>query len=420
MTTAEQTSTKSLEAARAVLRLEQSEALRGQGPALPGQPVTGKALERFRELTRTVPDGPTGRWRRGPFTYVPELEAERIARGEALIRRVDPGPHEDANFFAMLAYQAASIELVQQDIAPVEFSTFLLGTAHAAEVNAFSQRLPAGHYTVVVLNSGLVDFVYQSAKVVVEAMHPVRTTGAERGLVKASTDLDVIRAGLAMNQAPIERLYLTLEAYFFHGYPRATAFETVPDEQHPPLSLVVSLAERWIIGHEYGHGVAPAMTELPAGMNPSWAEEYFADVSSMVATVASAKKLDAVAPEFSLGGAIFALACLDLRQRALYLLLTGDEHPPAGESTTHPANCDRATSLIDQFRHFFDIDYHPDHTSDLWLRPKAEVPRTHGFTADRAAAAYTYANILQAVWVPVRDRVAADYRSQRPLHPMWQ
>ena len=72
----------------------------------------------------------------------------------------------------MLAYQAASLELAVDDVAPDRFLRFLLGTAHTAEVNAFCRRLGAGDYTVVVVNSGLVDFIYQSAKVVIEAFAP--------------------------------------------------------------------------------------------------------------------------------------------------------------------------------------------------------------------------------------------------------
>jgi hypothetical protein len=409
-----------LERARAALRAEQAIAAQSQSPVPSGLSVTQEALERYRKLTEVVPDEGTGRVRRGAFTYVPERESERIARGDALIRRVDPGPHEDANYFAMLAYQAASIELANEEIAHGDFSKFLLGTAHAPDVNAFARRLGTDDYTIVVLNSGLVDFVYQAGKVVVEAMRPARTTGEERGLVKSSGDLETIRERLAEDPAPIDRLYRTMEAYFFDGYPRATSGETVPDEQHPPLELVVGMAERWIIGHEYGHGVAPSMAGAPEEVNVSRAEEYLADTNAMVATVLSADKLDAVPPEFPLGGAIFALASLDLLNRGLYLVLTGEDPPAGGESDTHPAPRDRATAVITTFRKFFDVEYHEDHLFDLRFAPKTQIPEKHGFTGDRGRYANKYAAILQTVWRPVEDRLLEDHRQKRPLHPMWQ
>jgi hypothetical protein len=208
--------------------------------------------------------------------------------------------------------------------------------------------------------------------------------------------------------APVDRLYRTMEAYFFHGYPRATAFETVPEEQNPPLSLIVGLAERWIIGHEYGHGVVPSMADAPDEVNVDRAEEYFADMTAMVGTVLSADKLDAVPPEFPLGGAIFALRCLDLLQRALYLLLTGDEHWAGGEPDTHPAPRDRATMVIGRFRQLFEVDYRADHLFHLRLAEKPEIPETHGFTREHSAYAYRFAEILRTVWSPVKDRLLED------------
>ena len=402
-----------------MLRAEQAAALLPHFLALRGPPVTDKAIERYHALTRVVPDESTGRVRRGAFTYEPDVEADRIARGEALIHRVAPGPQEDPNYFAMLAYQAASLEMAAEDTTPGLFDRFVLGTAHSADVNAFSRRLRSKGCTIVVLNSGLIDFVYQSAKVVIEAMHPVRTTGEEKGLVKTSTSPESVREALATDPAPIERLYRTMEAYFFNGYPRASAFETVPEEQHPPLSLVVGFAERWIIGHEYGHGLAPSMANAPDEVNVAHAEEYFADTSAMIGTVLSAAKLDHVAPEFPLGGAIFALACLDLRRRALNILLAGDEHWDDGGPQTHPAPRDRATALINAFRQFFDVEYHPDHLFDLWFMVRSEVPETHGFTSVYREYAYQYATVLQIVWDNTKERLLEDHRQQRPLHPMW-
>jgi hypothetical protein len=409
--------------ARSILRAEQNRALGAEAPASGEGTVTEASLARYEELTRFVPDDASDRVRRGPFTYDPGLEGERIARGEALIRRVQPGPFEDANYFAMLAYQAASIEMAYGDVAAPDcrdgFSRFLLGTAHSADVNAFAERSEGDGYTVVVLNSGLVDFVYQAARVMVAALDPVRTIDG-RGMVHTLVGPDTIRSRIISDPAPGERLYRTLEAYFFKGYPRASAFESVPEEQHPTLALTVSMAERWIIGHEYGHGLAPELASASTEVNLRRAEEYFADFNATATTVLSACKLDAVPPEFPLGGAIFALACLDLLQRAFNTLLTGDEKVSDAGSVTHPAPRDRADAVVSCFRRLFDVEYHQDGLFDLWYRPRLEVPNTHGFTNERSGQAYQYAEILQAVWPPVRQRLIDDYLRKRPLHPMWQ
>ena len=430
-----------VDAVRAILREEQSRAAGSAMPADTGPGVTEAALEFYGRITKTIAGGDDG-VRRGAFRYHADREAARIARGEAFIRRVQPGPLEDPNYFAMLAYQAASIELTYAELAhtfhgmqsgtiewrtdapPTEdyesFSKFLLGTVHAADVNAFSWCRGAGDYTVVLLNSGLVDFAYQAAKVVIEATRPRRTTEQEPGLVKTSMGPEAVRRNLAADPAPVDRLYRTLEAYYFHGYPRATAFEVPPDEYGPPLVLLTDLAERFIIAHEYGHGIGTALAGVPDGvLKPG---EYFADTNAMIITVASAARFDGVPPEFPLGGGVFTLACLDVLRRALSLLSTGEEHTVAAETRTHPAPRARADGLITGFRRFFDIAYHPDHSFDLWFSPmsKDDVSPDHGFTEDHSDYAYRYANVLQTVWRPVKDRLLVDRQLGRPLHPMWR
>ncbi|MHA7289557.1 hypothetical protein ACX80V_07925 [Arthrobacter sp. MDT3-24] len=382
--------------------------------------MTDRALELHRKLTKTVPDpAGTGRVKRGIWTYDPDLETRRIAYGQTLIRRVAPGPREDPGYLAFLAHQAASIELAYELLGS-DCKRFLLGTAHNPEVNAFSERLEVGDYNIVVLNSGLVDFVYQCAKVVVEAVRPERNTvPGVKATLHVSWNFDTIRNRLVNHPAAVDRLYHTLEAYFFGGYPRATANETVPEEQLPVLGLTIGMAERWIIGHEYGHGHwTPA--KPPEGVNPIGSEEYFADSQATIMTVLSAAHLDAVEPDLTLGSALFALACLDVHRRALYLLTTGDEHWVDPEHGTHPAPSDRSNQVISCFRKYFNVEYHEDHTFALDYVPERDGPYTHAFTDERARSTYKEARVLEIVWNITKDRFVQDLKQKRPLHPMWQ
>jgi hypothetical protein len=362
--------------------------------------------------------------RRGPFRYNRSLEERRIEKARALIERVAPGPFEDPNYLAFLSYQAASIELAYE-LMPISegqrerFSRFLLGTAHDPEINAFASRLKAGGYTVVVLNSGLVDFIYQAAKATVEVLDPTRATEG-RSAVSATYDLAGIRAKLTADPGPADRLYRTLEAYFFKGYPRAAAFEPIVEEHYPFLSVIVGMAERWVIGHEYGHGLAPSFAQAPAGVSAERAEEYFADDNATIATVFSGGSLDAVPPEFPLGGAIFALACLGILEAALDTVSHGGTSRRDAKSQSHPAPRDRAARAVNCFRQFFDVAYRPGGRFDLFFVPKPEVPETHNFSKEQVERAYAYANILRAVWQPARERLLHDFRQERPLHAVWR
>jgi hypothetical protein len=384
--------------------------------------VTAASLEAFSAFHRYSRDYRSDRVRRGSFTYVKELEVERLARGEALIRRVQPGPFEDPVYFALLAYQAASLELAWDRMAPAApsalFASTLLGTAHEPEVNAISVRFRSGAHQVVIVNSGLVDFVYQAAKSIVAAAEPRRSDDG-RSLVSATFGAQSAREYLQSNQEPVDRLYRTLEAYFFHGYPRAFSDEVVVEEHHPPLALLVGLAERWIVGHEYGHKLVPSLTNAPREANVDIVEEYFADYAATAATVLSAGLLDAVPPEFPLASAIFTLTCLDIIQRAHRLVRTGIEQQDSDVAATHPTHVDRVEQVINCFRRFFDVRYTPDHLFELDYVVREHIPEEHGFSEARRTVAYSYAESLWAVWKQTRERLLEDYHQNRPLHPFW-
>lgn len=156
------------------------------------------------------------------------------------------------------------------------------------------------------------------------------------------------------------------------------------------------------------------------GVNPDWAKEYFADCQATITTVISAKLLDSVPPELPLGSAIFALACLDIRQRALCILRTGKETESDADQGTHPNARDRASNVISFFRQFFNVTYHSDGTCDLEFALREESPEVHGFSGKYSEIAYEHANILLAIWKLVKQRLLEDFRSKRPLHPLWR
>lgn len=117
------------------------------------------------------------------------------------------------------------------------------------------------------------------------------------------------------------------------------------------------------------------MADAPDEVNVSRAEEYFSDTSAMLATVLSAARLDAVPPQFPPGSAISALACLDVLERGLHLLLAGDEHWTGGESDTHPALRDRGDALIMLSRKIFQIEYKDNGLFGLSFDPKPRPNR---------------------------------------------
>jgi hypothetical protein len=125
-----------------------------------------------------------------------------------------------------------------------------------------------------------------------------------------------------------------------------------------------------------------------------------------------------VPPEVALGGAIFALASLDLYQKAFNTLI-GKETGADAEQDIHPKPTDRAAEVINCFRQYFDVNYYPDGLFDLTFIPRPAAPEAHNFSSLQSQLAYAYANVLQTVWNPVKKRLLEDAQ-HKPLHRLWR
>jgi hypothetical protein len=355
-----------------------------------------------------------------------EIEERRIALAEDLIRRVDPGPFEDANYLALLAYQAASIEMAlpdRTDGRPIDWgwSRFLLGTIHSAELNAFAKTFKLHDYTVTAVYSALIEFAYQAAKALIAAQNPVSSTD-HRGFVTVDSSPDHIAAQLDHNQEPVERLYRTLEGYFFEGYPRVFYGETVPVEHVIPLTNLISMAERWIIAHEYGHGFAAGIKAKfkLAPESPDRAEEYFADNNATILTALSAVRLDGLPADIALIGGTFALACLEVVRRGLSVVRYGKVLRYEGDKK-HPPNRMRAENVLNAFNFFFDT--HSSPTGIDWaliLRPDKRPVDDTEETRQRRARVLQYPDALFAIWDRAHPRLLKDFENKRSLHQMWR
>ncbi len=352
--------------------------------------------------------------RRGPFNYVRKTEEERIKRAEDIIKRIQPGPYEDPNYIALLAYQAASIEMVWPEQDQDRFQGIIFGTVHIPEVNALATPSITTGVTSIAFHSAIIDFVYQAAKVVVEALNPMRGQSG----VTVETFHDKILENLKNNPSPIFRFYKTLEKYFYFGYPRAFFNEEIKDEHGPVLSILVSLAERWIIAHEYGHNFAQGRN-FHMAQNPLWAEEYFADQNATILSVLSAYELDAIAPEFALSAGHFVLTCLGILSKT-ETILKNENEPVDDIDPFHPPISERADQIINHFRQFFDVNYNNNKMlPDLTFILREAPPSNHAFGRELSKRVFFNSNILNLIWSHVIDLLIKQKQSKRKLHSIW-
>lgn len=363
--------------------------------------------------------------RRGVFKFDRKQELRRLSLSEELLRRIDPGPYEDPNYLALLAFQAASAEMgfeaLSQRPEPERWSHFLLGTVHEPQVNAFADSVDVKDATIIELYSGFIDFIYQSAKALIEALDP-HISDDPRATTSAASDEKSIAKNLNENPGPVNRLYRTLEAYFYHGYPRAFWNEEVPAVQSPSLGMLVGLAERWAVSHEYGHGLTTEFHRpLPPDANKAWVDEYIADQNATILTVVSACQFDGVTPEFPLSSANFVLACLEILRQALSIVQAGEANPPWTDNT-HPPNKVRAEDNVQTFYRFFDVVYDGPFLKDLnfVLQPPNSLPRQIPNTVrEQIGHSFDLANGVFSIWKRVAPMLLRDKDNNRRPHPMW-
>lgn len=417
-----------LQNARRLLRAKQKRAGLEMGIS---RPVTNTspvdlALQRLRDIKQFQATDSPQIVRRGVFTFDRQLEEKRLRWAEGIIRRVDPGPFEDPTFLALLAYQAASVEMS----APMmvgdasgegdQWSAFILGTIPSFKVNAFATVHSGQAYTVVEVHAALIDFIYQSAKAIVAAQQPARATDS-RSAVVTTTATESILSALRENPEPADHLYRTLEAYFFNGVTRAVRKEQVPLEHQPPIALLVNMAERFVVAHEYGHGRTSGIIPPNANVKAKWVPELLADAYAVATTVLSGSMLDRLAPEFSLAGGVFSLTCLSLLGQAFHLLRDGQIPEDAG-SDCYPPFALRTAQLLNVFYTFFDVEY-DDSARQYKLRliQDRRYPKEPSDNARRhiEGGSYSSARTLLMLWTLVKEKLLKDHINKRPLHPLW-
>ena len=155
----------------------------------------------------------------GTFRYPEASERVRWAKTREILERTAPGPYEDANYIAMLAHQAAAIELSVSRWSPYEaraedlLGRVIIGTT--VEPRSQGSTTAVAGCSVIELSAGMVDLLYQSAKAIVLAWK--RTNPGTEGRLSFSTRPEDTDALLDRDPYPTELLFDTLAAWLYDG-----------------------------------------------------------------------------------------------------------------------------------------------------------------------------------------------------------
>lgn len=332
----------------------------------------------------------------GPFRHPLVTERARWRHTLEVVDRCAPGPHEDGNYLALLARQAATIELHLSGpgvnpAVPAATRRIVFGTTGRPGSHASAHL--AGDAAAVLMSAGMIYFLYQAAKSVVLAWKPIEAP--DGSLTAFSTRDEDTREVLDRDPAAAEWLCELLSSWLFAGVARPPASAAPPPAYQPALSLLIGCSERFILAHEYTHALVDLMRPAGLDVDPlpdGWRKELRADAWGVAMVVESAAAYDGFAPNMALQGPVLAMKAHEVVDRALALVR------PTATSPTHPPFERRLEAVLDAYLALPGIAGDPD------LAPEP---------------ALTAARTLELLWEKILPRLEQRMRSGERLHPIW-
>jgi hypothetical protein len=357
--------------------------------------VEALAAAERREKAATIEDG---RVRSFAFSYPLALEQKRWTRTRDIIHRVAPGLNEDPAYLEMVARQAASVEMIlrrEHTDAPNARVSDLCDRVLIATMPSFSPSAVAvtvKDYFLVLLSAGLIDFVYQVAKVVVLSWKIARD---ESGRVSARGKPEDIDATIAANPRLTGHLMMTYANYIYKGVPRVGGLPP-PMLHRVPLTMLTNFNERFILAHEYSHTLFDSIGFDAPDDLPRHGEELMADAMAFHLVAESGYVLDGVPPNMSLQGAFFVLSVLDTLRRALDIARHGEVGEDVGFAS-HPPLSQRYQYLVQRY--------------------KTEVSDEDGALSINAALIPSRS--VMHLWSKIEEPLKAYRGIGMPLHGIW-
>jgi hypothetical protein len=336
------------------------------------------------------------------FRYPDDSERARWALTRQIIERVAPGPFEDPVFLEMLARQAASIEIALcpegGTISPEALSRIIVGTIGQPRSEAYSAAI--GDAAVIAVSAGMMEFIYQCAKVVVLSWKKRAPAGP--GQVSFSVRPEDTAEVLGSDPYPVALLRSTLAAWLFKGRPRSAGSRLPSSAERIPVTRLINGAERFVLAHEYGHAlmhelkVLSSATPAPPENESAWDKEFAADTFGALAVSESSRLLDLLPANIALMGAELVMKAHEIFDQ-VFGLVRGGEMPDESVAS-HPPFAQRAAVLEQLY-----LQLHPEPTI---AREDLEGMRAPAETLDQ-------------IWARVAPELVGTLRAGMPLDPVW-
>ncbi len=291
---------------------------------LPPPPHLGDPYQEALEYIHRYEKGAKveGNWIRSeasPFRYDLKSERARFARTQEIVDRVRPGEYEEHPLFALLARQAASVELILEAMAPANkpfHPAILLGTLPFTAVDDVSSVSVESDYAIILLDRAFIQFLYRIIKVSVLAWKPMKPPGQALSSFSMSAE-DVIEI-IDKDKTLEEAFFRCVNGYLLTGFPGPSVEGDIPRAYQIPLSALLATAERFMIARGYAQ-LALMDPEFPApavfrktSPRDDMERTVALDFIAVSYVIASAARLDGSDPEIAIQGCGLPLVCLEL------------------------------------------------------------------------------------------------------------
>jgi hypothetical protein len=346
------------------------------------------------------------RW--GWMLYRPEWVAAWDSRADRIWARISPGPYEVPGIINILVREAAVVEHALQgglSSFPFQLDTsrsterVVLGTLWRGNVNAFATNTAVRDYRIVLVYHGLPGLFYMVALAMTAAWSAAAAPAGRTAAFNPTEEH--VRDRLSESSLAISTLAGTLTAYLYSGDPWRTPLSRVESERTMPLGVLLSLAERWVLAHEYAHVLFDLDDSTPKASQDPHGKELRADAVATNIVLASAADLDSVAPAIALAAITMALRSFRLIGEAFGIAKTGrpSEDLP---SQTHPSVMQRLRNVYSIMSIDMERAGVPEQKRDEIMSLSDHVWRTIDLIGER-----------------VFPTILASHQSGRKVHPIW-
>jgi hypothetical protein len=256
-------------------------------------------------------------------------------------RRACPTRFESPSWYGVLVSLMEAIDRAAQKMGVHIAHPPLFGTLHTGRVNGMSVAVPDSSVRLVLIDQGLFGFANLMAKAIASSFP---FTGEDGGRMTFSTRPDDVVRSIVERPEITARFLDALTAYVVRGHPQMAEPYAIPHAMRLADPLRHSM-ELFVVGHELAHVAlghldgnavprAVADTVQADEVETSWQQEVAADSLAVMMTI-HAMLDDGHDLSMSFWGADLFFGCIDVVERAVYLLTNGVD-PGQQTSKTHP------------------------------------------------------------------------------------